>query len=339
MTTKVPALSVVGSVYQGAETIERFYKEATEAAAEAGLTYEIVLVDDGSRDASFECMRRLQRSDPTHARVFQLSRNFGHHAAVGAALEFSRGELVFLLDTDLQDRPGLLRTFLDELRAHSVDVVYGYQERRHGKTFERVSGTVFWWLFNRLTGLRMTPSPVTTRLMSRRYVDALLGLREYHRFTAGLMEWIGFPQRAIPVVRAPRPVGKSHYVLTRKLQLFLTALTSFSAYPLQFATRLGFGITFVGITLALYILVRKLFQPEHYAAGWVSLSSLIVILGGLNLTLIGMVGAWLARTYEQVKGRPRFIVMESVDQTDHRPIAGLLKDRPVTRDKKFPLAG
>ncbi len=313
MTAPVPALSIVGSVYQGSATVERFYQEATEAAAPTGLTYEIVLVDDGSRDASFERMRRLQRADPAHARVFQLSRNFGHHAAVGAALELARGELVFLLDTDLQDRPELLRTFLDEFRAQPVDVVYGYQKRRRGEIFERVSGAIFWWLFNCLSGMRMTPNPVTTRLMSRRYVDALLGLREYHRFTAGLMEWIGFPQRAIPVVRAPRPIGKSHYGMTRKLQLFLTALTSFSAYPLQFATRLGFAVTIVGTTLAL------------------SLSSLIVVLGGLNLTLIGMVGSWLARTYEQVKGRPRFIVMEAVDQTDTPTL--------VKRDKQVPLAG
>jgi len=331
VTAPVPALSIVGSVYQGSATVERFYQEATEAAAQTGLTYEIVLVDDGSRDASFERMRRLQRADPAHARVFQLSRNFGHHAAVGAALELARGELVFLLDTDLQDRPELLRTFLDEFRAQPVDVVYGYQKRRRGEIFERVSGAIFWWLFNCLSGMRMTPNPVTTRLMSRRYVDALLGLREYHRFTAGLMEWIGFPQRAIPVVRAPRPIGKSHYGMTRKVQLFLTALTSFSAYPLQFATRLGFAVTIVGTTLAFYILVRKLVQPDHYAAGWVSLSSLIVVLGGLNLTLIGMVGSWLARTYEQVKGRPRFIVMEAVDQTDTPTL--------VKRDKQVPLAG
>ena len=316
MNSSAPGLSIVGSVYQGSETVDRFYQEATEAAVKTGLSYEIVLVDDGSKDDSFERMRRIQRADPTHARVFQLSRNFGHHAAVGAALELARGELVFLLDTDLQDKPELLGRFLSEFREHQVDVVYGCQDRRRGQFFERASGALFWWLFNHLSGMKMTASPVTTRLMSRRYLDALLSLREYHRFTAGLMEWVGFPQRAIPVVRPPRALGRSHYGLTRKFQLFLTALTSFSAYPLQFATRLGFLIIFVGTTLALYILVRKILQPEHYASGWVSLSSLIVVLGGLNLAMIGLVGTWLARTYEQVKARPRFIIMEAVEQTN-----------------------
>lgn len=306
-----PELSIVGPVYQGAESIELFYRQCTDAAVASGVSHEIVIVDDGSTDGTFEVLRRLRRDDP-RLRPVRLSRNFGHHAAVTAGLDRARGERVFLLDSDLQDDPALLPRFLEEIEASGADVVYGYQERRRGGLFERLSGDLFWGTFNRLSKVRVPRNLLNLRLMSRRYVDALLSLRESGRFLGGMYHWVGFPQRGIPVRRRPRSHGRSTYSLSRKLELAFSAFTSFSAVPLQLAARTGLAITVLGVGVGGYIVLRKLLYPASIVSGWASLGSGILILGGLNMFMTGMVGLYLARVYEQVKGRPLYVVMEDV---------------------------
>jgi putative glycosyltransferase len=310
-----PELSVVASVYQGSQSIQPFYEQVVAAVRATGLSYEIVLVDDGSRDDSFPKLRELQKADPAHLRVFSLSRNFGHHAAVAAALERCRGELVFLLDSDLQDDPALLSEFLSLMKSKQVDVVYGYQEHRRGGLFERLSGGAFWWLFSKLSGFQIGQSPRTIRVMTRRYVDAVVALGEVHRFTAGLMAWVGFRQHGVPIVPKERKFGRSTYSLKRKVNLLLDAIISFSARPLTLATQGGFAITGLGLLYGTYIVGLKLLAPSSIMAGWSSVLAAILVIGGLNITLTGAVGLYVAKTYEQVKLRPKFVIMDAVDET------------------------
>jgi putative glycosyltransferase len=308
-------LSIVASVYQGSQSVQPFCEQVHEAARATGLDYEIVLVDDGSRDDSFEKMRELQKKYPAQLRVFSLSRNFGHHAAVAAALEQCRGQLVFLLDSDLQDDPALLPEFLSLLRSKNVDMVYGYQERRHGGWFERWSGGIFWWLFSRLSGLNLGQSPRTIRLMTRRYIDAVVSLGEVHRFTAGLMAWVGFRQHGRMIVPKERKFGRSTYSLRRKVNLLLDAIVSFSARPLTLATQAGFIITGLGLLYGGYIFALKLISPSSILAGWPSVLAAILVIGGFNMMLTGAVGLYVAKTYEQVKLRPKFVIMDAIDET------------------------
>jgi putative glycosyltransferase len=309
-----PALSVVGPVYQGEESVEPFYDEVCRAVSSLQLSYEIVLVDDGSSDGTFARMEALHRRDPAHVRVVRLSRNFGHHLAATAALDHARGEWVFLLDTDLQDDPAWLTPLWAEMQRSGADVVYGQQQQRRG-----LSGKLFWRIFNKLSGLPVPPNQVTARLMKRRYVDALLSLRETRRFMAGLMTWVGFHQLPIAVERRPRRFGRSTYSLTRKLSLFADAVTSFSGAPLMLAMKIGFLVTSIGLGLATYIIAQKLISPGSLVSGWASISSAVLVTGGLNMFLIGVVGTYLARVYDQVKERPSYVVMDRLEAEKEDP--------------------
>jgi len=321
MTASTPQLSIVGSVFQGKETIEAFCRRVNEVVAPLGMSHEVVIVDDGSSDGTYEILERLQSADP-NLRVIRFSRNFGHHAAVTAALDHSRGEYVFMLDTDMQDDPGWLPGFLDKLRDEKVDVVYGHQTRRAGGLKDRIAGGMFWWVFNKISEVKVPNNAVTARVMTRRYVDALIKLRESERFMAGMAAWVGFPQVGVPVTRAERGGGKTTYTFTKKVRLLLAAVTSFSAYPLRVATRAGLFMAFVGLAYGAYIVVHKLLYPASVVSGWASLGSMMLIIGGMNLAMLGIVGLYLARTYEQAKGRPLYIVMEELGEPGNDDPAG-----------------
>ena len=314
-------ISLVGPIYQGSTHAEPFYQQASEALRELPYDYEIVLVDDGSTDDTFVRLLEIQRADPEHVRVVRLSRNFGHHAAATAALEKARGDYIFILDTDLQDDPRWINKFLETLEAEKLDMVYGFQSKRCGGFFERLFGMVFYWLFNKISDVPITPNSIFARVMTRRFVDALLQLRESDRFLAGLMHWVGFPQRAVEIQRVPRAYGKSTYSLARKINLALSAITSFSSAPLTWAMKLGFITTFLGLALALHFIVIKLFFPLSIGSGWTSIFSIILIVGGLNMFLTGMVGLYLSRTYAQVKHRPTYVIMTELDATERAALA------------------
>ncbi len=315
MTASTPQLSIVGSVYQGKDTIEAFCRRVTEVVAPMGLSHELVIVDDGSTDGTYDILEGLQKLDPA-LRVVRFSRNFGHHAGITAALDHARGDHVFLLDTDLQDDPGWLPEFYEKLTSENVDVVYGYQTRRVGGVKDRIAGGMFWWLFNKISEVKVPNNAVTARLMTRRYVDALRSLRESERFMGGLAAWVGFPQLGVAVTRAERGGGKSTYNFARKVRLLLAAVTSFSAYPLRLATKSGIVMALIGFVYGAYIIINKLVNPDQVMSGWASLGSMMLIIGGMNLAMIGMVGLYLARTYEQAKDRPIYIVMDELGRPD-----------------------
>jgi len=298
-------LSIVATLYKSQEVVEEFHRRASACAREAaGDDYEIVFVNDGSPDASLERATALVGKD-LHLVVVDLSRNFGHHKAMMTGLAHSRGERVFLVDSDLEEEPEWLAGFARQMDEEGCDVVYGVQQARKGSAFERVSGRWFYRFFQAVTGLALPENLVTARLMSRRYVDALLLHDEREVFMAGLWVTTGFDQRPHAVVK--HNTHPSTYTLRRKLSLVVNSITSFSNAPL-------IGIFYIGVLISLLAGAYTAYLVFHWMffarppSGWTSVMASIWLLGGLVISFIGIVGIYLSKIYSETKRRPYTIV-------------------------------
>lgn len=307
-----PLLSVVTSVYRSERFLATFIDEMAVAIEKAGIQqYEIIFVNDGSPDESLQCLHRI-RADNASIKIVDLSRNFGHHKAMMAGLSYARGELTFIIDCDLEVRPGVLTHFLDTLRGTDADVVYGIQGERKGAFIERAGGAMFWRLFNRLSDTKVPANVLTERLMTRRYVEALLSLGDRNVFLGGMMYWSGFRQIAIQVEKTQRE-GASTYSLRKRFALLLEAITSFSTVPLKLVLTAGLGITLFAIAAGMGLLVRKLLHPEAVLVGFTSLMLVIIGMSGIIITVLGVIGLYISRIFTQTQNRPLFIVREFHD--------------------------
>lgn len=306
-------LSIVATLYQSAPYVEEFCRRAgTSARIQVGDDYEIVLVNDGSPDKSLELAVRLCDSDP-HVIVVDLSRNFGHHKAMMTGLAHARGEHIFLIDSDLEEEPEWLSSFSEQMVLEYCDVVYGVQEQRKGGMFERWSGQWFYRLFQALTGLALPKNIVTARLMSRRYVNALLLHDEREVFMAGLWHITGFDQH--PKIIKKHSTSETTYTFRRKMSLLVNSVTSFSNAPL-------IGIFYIGVTISLvagaytvYLFIYWLFLAKPLS-GWTSVMASIWLLGGLVISFIGIVGIYLSKIFSEIKRRPYTIVRQVYGNQD-----------------------
>ena len=298
-------LSVVSTLYQSAGSIEEFHRRASAAArAIAGDDYEIVLVNDGSPDDSLSRAVRLADADP-RLTVVDLSRNFGHHKAILAGLARASGERVFLIDSDLEEDPEWLSAFVGQMDADRCDVVFGVQRRRKGDWFEQWSGTVFYFFYERLTGIRNAKNNVTARLMTRRYVDAVLLHDEREISIGGLFFIAGFDQRPRTVDKRGR--GGTTYTFRHRMSVLVDSITSFSNKPL-------IGIFYVGVLVVLaasawlvYLVALRLFAATPLI-GWTSVMASIWLIGGMIILFIGIVGIYLSKIFMETKRRPNSIV-------------------------------
>jgi len=296
-------LSVVAPVYDEEATIDEFYLRV--CAALDGLAFELVLVDDGSKDGSAAALDRLAASDP-RVRIVFLSRNFGHQTALTAGLDHARGDAVVMLDADLQDPPELIPRMLDHWRA-GVDVVYAVREQRDGESrFKLSTARWFYALFDRLAQVELQHNSGDFRLLDRRPLDALLSMRERNRFLRGMTVWVGYTQAAVPYRRDARYAGETKYTISKMLRFSLDAISSFSSLPLQLATLLGFLIsTLAFVAVAVVIVLRIL---GSYLPGFSSITIAVLLLGGIQLIAIGIIGEYVGRIYDEVKGRPLYLV-------------------------------
>jgi putative glycosyltransferase len=299
-------LSIVTTMYLSAAHLVDFYERITPAAKQITDDYEVIFVNDGSPDESLDVALGLLEHDQ-RVRIVDLSRNYGHHKAMMTGLASSRGELVFLIDGDLEEEPELLGTFYRELRKSGTDtdVAYGVQKTRKGGYFERVSGALFYKAFNLLSTYPIPNNVVTARLMTRRYVDALVQHRDREVFIAGLWAITGFKQIAVLINKHSR--GKSSYNLSRKISVFVNSLTSFSVKPLAFIFYLGCIIVLASTIGAAVLIIRKLFF-NVLLAGWPSLIVSIWLLGGLTIFCLGVVGIYVAKIFTESKERPYTVV-------------------------------
>jgi len=307
-------LSIVATMYKSANFVEQFYHRITESATSLVESYEIILVDDGSPDDSLAIALDLARADP-HIRVIQLSRNFGHHTAILAGLRHTRGNLVFLIDIDLEEQPEWLIDFWRDLHAEPADMVYGVQTVRAGSLLKRYSGSLFYKFFNLAAETTIPTNGCTIRLMKRCYVDAVRQFTESHVFMMGLFSWAGFVQRARYVTKIPRP-SKSTYTPLRLLRLSINAVTSFSSYPLTVVFVVGLVITFFALTYALIIFVVKIMHPDLILSGFTSVMVSLWFIGGSVISVLGLLGMYVGKIFTESKTRPQYFVRDIYERRD-----------------------
>jgi glycosyltransferase involved in cell wall biosynthesis len=304
-----PALSVVVPCYNEESCLDILHARISAAAkAAVGEDYEIVLINDGSKDGSWAAMQRLAAADP-HLVAINLSRNHGHQLALTAGLDLCAGAQILIIDADLQDPPELLADMRATMAAQDADVVYAVRRKREGETlFKKLTAAVFYRMLDRLTD---TPIPLDTgdfRLMSRRALDAFLSLPEQARFIRGMVAWIGFRQVPFAYDRAERHAGETNYPLAKMIRLAFDAVTGFSTAPLRFASHAGLALT--GLSLLLFVYIAVGFFSGSAVQGWTSTMLIVVLLGAVQMFVLGMIGEYLGRLYVESKRRPLYLVSD-----------------------------
>lgn len=289
-----------------------FIARTTAVMKKLGETYELVIVDDGSKDRTAEIIQQHAAKDK-HIRPILFARNFGHQIAVTAGMDHARGQAVILIDGDLQDPPEVIPELIANWR-DGHEVVYAVRRQRKGESFfKRISASFFYRIINRLTEIDIPLDTGDFRLMDRRVVDVLNQMREHHRFLRGMSAWVGFRQVGVPYDRAPRFAGETHYTLGRMIRLALTAITGFSFFPLQLATYLGFisaGIALLAIPVVIYL------RLVGSAAFFGQATTLIAVLffGGAQLISLGILGEYIGRLYDETRGRPLYILRQPPEE-------------------------
>jgi dolichol-phosphate mannosyltransferase len=303
------SLSIVVPCFNEQDCLDALHERLGMAARKAvGDDYEIVLVNDGSRDLSWSMMRKMAEADP-HLVAVNLSRNHGHQLALTAGLDLCRGDTILIIDADLQDPPELLPEMMRTMRAEGADVVYGVRRSRSGETaFKRATAHGFYRLLSRATEVDIPLDAGDFRLMSRRALDALLAMPEQARFIRGMVAWIGFKQVPFAYDRQERFAGATKYPLKKMMRFALDALTGFSSAPLKLASHAGLWLSFGSVLLILYIAYAWL--SGRSIAGWTSLMLVVVVLGAVQMFVLALMGEYIGRLYNEAKRRPLYIVQE-----------------------------
>jgi dolichol-phosphate mannosyltransferase len=305
-----PIYSVVAPVFNEQETVPHFYERVVPVMESLGESFELILVNDGSSDGSYGAMRDLAARDP-RVGVIIFSRNFGHQIAISAGLDYARGDAVIIIDSDLQDPPEVIRELVARWK-DGAEVVYAQRAARPGETrFKLVTAAAFYRLIERITSVKIPRDTGDFRLLDRRVVNALVAMREHHRFMRGLSSWVGFRQEAVLYNRHERFAGQTKYPLRKMVRFSLDAITSFSTIPLQLATSFGFilaGLSLVGILIAVIV---RLFGGAIQGQG--TTISVVLFLGGIQLIFLGIIGEYLGRIYDEVRARPLYIVRDVLE--------------------------
>jgi len=300
-------LSVVVPCRNEVDTITELHRRLQSVLDGLNLSYEVILIDDGSTDATWETIQSLHQNDPSYVGI-RLTRNFGHQKALTAGLDMSRGEQILILDADLQDPPELLPQML-ELSAQGYDVVLGKRQERRGESwFKRASASLFYRIVNRLSDRPLPQDVGDFRLMSRRALEALKSMPEYHRFIRGMVSWVGFPQVELKYRREARWAGQTNYPFRKMVAFAIDAITSFSIRPLTLASYAGFFSGLVGAALLVYSIYAWLHL--NTVPGWTSVICVMAIFSSVQLFVLGVIGEYLGRLYEQSKNRPLYLIQE-----------------------------
>ena len=308
--------SIVVPVFNEVEILPELYHRVSGVMDDLGEPWELVIVDDGSSDGSTEGIRALAEKDK-RVRPVIFARNFGHQIAITAGLDYARGQATVIMDADLQDPPEVIPELVDRWR-EGYEVVHGVRTYREGETpFKKFTAALFYRLINRITDIDIPLNVGDFRLLDRKAVDTINSMRERHRFPRGMAAWIGFRQVGVSYQRAARTVGKTKYPFSKMLRLALNAVTGFSYFPLQIATYFGFvcaGLSVLAISLV--ILLRLMGNQAFFGQATTLIA--IFFLGGVQLISLGILGEYIGRIYDEVKGRPLYIVREAPDSDDIR---------------------
>jgi len=271
---------------------------------------EVLLVDDGSKDKSFDLLLAQHKKDPRF-KAIKLSRNFGHQNAVTAGIDLSKGKAVIIMDADLQDPPEVVFDLIAQWKA-GFDVVHAVRQSRAGESwFKLITANVFYRFLEKITETKIVRNAGDFRLMDRKVVDAFCRLREQHRFVRGLSCWVGFKQSCVLYERQARYAGETKYPLKRMIKLAVNAITSFSDWPLRLAFKTGVFISCASFLSAVVLIILRFIEVEgssQWASGWASLMVCMAFLNGMMMMMVGLVGIYVGRIFQEVKGRPLYIV-------------------------------
>lgn len=309
-------LSVVIPVFNESGNVEALVRELTAAldglARNEGWSddgWEVIFVDDGSRDNTWALIEAEHARD-TRIRGVRLSRGFGHHIAVSAGLDRAAGQSVVVMDGDLQDPPDAIPSLFEQRKA-GFDLIYATRVDRQDPLLKRINSRLFWGAMNRISRLHMPPTQMMLRMMSRRFVDAIVQMRETQRFVHGMMAWAGFRVTSVEVQHRARHAGRTNYNFMRQLRLAVYAITSFSATPLRVASILGLVTSLVSFTAGVSLIVARVVY-SYPVEGWASIITSVYFLGGIQLLVLGIIGEYLGKTYKEVQRRPLYFISEAL---------------------------
>lgn len=319
-----PVLSLVLPIFNEEEVIPELLSRLEEFRKAIGVDTEVVFVDDGSKDRSYEMLTKAAADVPSY-KVLSFVRNFGHQAAITCGVDAAEGQAVVVMDADLQDPPEVVVQMMEKWR-EGFDVVYGRRGRREGETgFKLLTAKIFYRVFAALIPIKVPLDTGDFRLMSRPVVLVLRELRECHRFVRGLVAWVGFKQTEVVYDRPARFAGETKYPLRKMIKFAIDGITSFSIVPLRLATYLGLAIAFLSFCLAMWAIYVKLFNVQA-VPGWATTFVMVAMLSSVQLVMIGILGEYIGRIYEQVKQRPLYIVRKDEEDIRKQPKASPTAD-------------
>jgi polyisoprenyl-phosphate glycosyltransferase len=300
--------SIVAPVYNELDNLAELTRRVREVMTSIRETWELLLVDDGSTDGSTDRIRELAKQDE-HIRPVIFARNFGHQIAVTAGLDYARGDATIIIDADLQDPPEVIPDLIARWK-EGYEVVYAVRLEREGETwFKKISAELFYRIIYRITDVKIPLDTGDFRLLDRKVVDVMNRMREKHRFLRGMASWVGFRQIGVPYKRSARFSGQTKYPFSKMLKLAINAITGFSYFPLQLATYFGFGSAGLAIIAIPVVIIMRLVGKGAFLGQATTLLA-VLFLGGVQLICLGVLGEYLGRIYDEVKGRPLYIVSE-----------------------------
>lgn len=298
--------SIIVPVYNEEEVLQEFYRRMRAVCDSLDGDYELIFVNDGSTDRSLTILREFRAQNP-NVKIMSFSRNFGHQAAITAGIDHASGDAVVIIDADLQDPPEVVPQLIEKWK-EGYGVVYGQRSARKGETFfKKATAAMFYRILKWMTKYPIPENVGDFRLMDRKVVAALRSMREYHRFIRGLVPWVGFKQSGVAFVRDARYAGETKYPFRKMLKFAIDGITSFSIVPLRMTMYLGFFVVVATLIFAVWALVAQ-FVFHATIQGWASLMVTILFLGGVQLLMIGVLGEYIGRIYEEVKKRPLYII-------------------------------
>lgn len=303
-------ISVIVPLYNEEEVIGESYRRLTNVMQNLGEEYELILINDGSRDRTAALAAELCEQD-SHVRLICFSRNFGHQIAITAGMDYAAGDAIVIIDADLQDPPEIIPQMVEKWK-EGYHVVYGKRIRRQGETiFKKVTAKLFYRFLKRMTQVDIPTDTGDFRLMDRKVCDAMKRLGERNRYVRGLVSWVGFRQYALEYVRDERFAGETKYPFKKMLKLAMDGISSFSYKPLKLATMMGFALSGLSFLYLLFVLIQKLCGWPT-VEGWASILAVQLFFNGVVLIILGIIGSYIGRIYEEAKGRPLYIVQEEI---------------------------
>jgi len=303
--------SVIVPLYNEQEVLLETYHRLKNIMDSINESYEVIMINDGSRDLTASMAKDICRDD-LNFKLLNFSRNFGHQTAITAGMDYASGQSIIVIDADLQDPPEIIPDMIAKWK-EGYEVVYGKRISRKGETFFKTfTARMFYRTLNKLTDVKIPTDVGDFRLIDSKVKDALLRIPEHNRYVRGLISWLGFKQTAVEFIREPRFAGETKYPLSKMIKLAVDGITSFSYKPLKFSVGIGAFLSVFSLIFALFVIILRIFDITTMEPGWASLMVVMLFFFGVVLVMLGIIGEYIGRVFEEVKGRPLYIISEEV---------------------------